>query len=100
MKLWSRALKRDVVAMGIAARSSARTPLLAKLVTAGVAAYALSPIDLIPDFISVIKYLDVLFILPLGITLEIRLIPAPLMANYSAEALLRSDRPVTMSRPL
>lgn len=93
LKLWARALKRDVVAMWIAARST-RTPWLAKLVAGGVAAYAFSPIDLIPDFIPVIGYLDDLVILPLGIALGIRLIPAPLMANFRAEALLRSDRPV------
>ncbi len=57
-----------------------------------MAAYALSPIDLIPDFIPVLGYLDDLLIVPLGITLAIRLIPAELMAVFRAEA-------VSMIRP-
>jgi uncharacterized membrane protein YkvA (DUF1232 family) len=88
---WARRLKRDVLALWIAARSS-RTPFAAKAVAGAVAAYALSPIDLIPDFIPVLGYLDDLLIVPLGITLAIRLIPAELMAVFRAEA-------VSMIRP-
>jgi uncharacterized membrane protein YkvA (DUF1232 family) len=51
-----------------------------------VAAYALSPIDLIPDFIPVLGYLDDLIIVPLGILLAVQLIPAPLMADFRKEA--------------
>ncbi len=51
-----------------------------------VAAYALSPIDLIPDFIPILGYLDDIVIVPLGIALAIRLIPAELMAEFRAEA--------------
>ena len=65
-KQWAKAIKRDVVALWIAARD-ARTPLAAKVVAGAVAAYALSPIDLIPDFIPVLGYLDDLLIVPLGI---------------------------------
>lgn len=85
LKSWARALKRDVVALWIAARD-ARTPLSAKLVAGAVAAYALSPIDLIPDVIPVLGYLDDLLIVPLGVLLAIRLIPQPLMAAFRAEA--------------
>jgi uncharacterized membrane protein YkvA (DUF1232 family) len=60
-----------------------------------VAAYALSPIDLIPDFIPVLGYLDDLLIVPLGIALAIRLVPAPLMAEFRAEAALRQSRPTS-----
>ena len=78
-------MKRDVVALWLAARSP-RTPMAAKLVAGAVAAYALSPIDLIPDFIPVLGYLDDLVIVPLGIALAVRLIPAALMVEFRAEA--------------
>ena len=81
IKQWARAIKRDVIALWLAARD-ARTPVLAKVVAAAVAAYALSPIDLIPDFVPVLGYLDDLLIVPLGILLAVRLIPAPLMAEF------------------
>ena len=92
LRNWARALKRDVVALWVAARDP-RTPLVAKLVAGAVAAYALSPIDLIPDFIPVLGYLDDLLIVPLGIALAIRLIPTPLMAEFRARAAERLDRP-------
>lgn len=92
LKSWAATLKRDILALWIAARDR-RTPRLATLVAAGVAAYALSPIDLIPDFIPILGYLDDLLIVPAGIALAIRLIPAALMVEYRAEALRRSDRP-------
>lgn len=85
-------MKRDVVALWIAARSP-RTPIAAKLVAGAVAAYALSPIDLIPDFIPLLGYLDDLLIVPLGIALAVRLIPPVLMAEFRAEA-LAATRPV------
>lgn len=85
IKSWAKALKHDVVALWLAARSP-RTPIAAKLVAGAVAAYALSPIDLIPDFIPVLGYLDDLVIVPLGIALAVRLIPAALMAVFRAEA--------------
>jgi uncharacterized membrane protein YkvA (DUF1232 family) len=94
LKDWARTIKRDVVALWIAARDP-RTPLLAKAVAAAVAAYALSPIDLIPDFIPVLGYLDDLLILPLGIALAVWLIPAPLLAEYREMAARRSERPTS-----
>lgn len=66
-KSWARGTKRDVVALWISARDP-RTPAIAKVVAACVAAYALSPVDLIPDFIP-LGYLDDLLIVPLGILL-------------------------------
>ncbi len=93
-KNWARRIKRDVVALWIAARDL-RTPILAKILAAGVAAYALSPLDLIPDFIPVLGYLDDLLIVPLGIMLAVKLIPAPLMSEFRATASRRDQRPVS-----
>ena len=76
-KQWARLIKRDVIALWIAARDP-RVPWYAKALAMAVAAYALSPIDLIPDFIPVLGYLDDLVIVPLGILLVVRLVPAPL----------------------
>jgi uncharacterized membrane protein YkvA (DUF1232 family) len=92
LKDWARALKRDVVALWIAGRDP-RVPWYAKAVAAAVAAYALSPIDLIPDFIPVLGYLDDLIVVPLGIMLAVRLIPPELMAEFRAEAQRREALP-------
>ncbi|MGN6550549.1 MAG: YkvA family protein [Pararhizobium sp.] len=86
---WARLLKRDVVALWLAARDPA-VPWYAKAVAGAVAAYALSPLDLIPDFIPVIGYLDDLIIVPLGILLAVRLIPEETMARLRAEATERA----------
>lgn len=91
-KQWARALKRDVLALWLAARDP-QTPWYAKAVAGAVAAYALSPIDLIPDFVPVLGYLDDLVIVPLGIALAVRLVPHDLMAEYRREAALRENRP-------
>lgn len=85
LKNWARAIKRDVVALWLAARDP-RVPWYAKAVAGAVAAYALSPIDLIPDFIPVLGYLDDLLLLPLGILLAVKLIPDPVMADLRAKA--------------
>jgi uncharacterized membrane protein YkvA (DUF1232 family) len=90
---WARAIKRDVVALWIAARDS-RVPWYAKATAGAVAAYALSPIDLIPDFIPIIGYLDDLVIIPLGIMLAVRLVPPDLMQEFREEA-TRRDKPVS-----
>ena len=78
-------LKSETYALYLAARDR-RVPLAAKVVTALVVAYALSPIDLIPDFIPVLGYLDDLVLLPLGIALAIRLVPPHVLAECRAEA--------------
>jgi uncharacterized membrane protein YkvA (DUF1232 family) len=91
---WARALKRDVLTLWFCARH-ARTPLLAKLLALFLAAYALSPIDLIPDFIPVIGYLDELLLLPLGIALCLRMVPAPVVVECRAKAAawIEAERP-------
>jgi len=91
---WARAIKRDVVALWLAARDP-RTPWPAKVAATAVAAYALSPIDLIPDFIPVLGYLDDVIIVPLGILLAVRLVPPDLMAEFRAEAERREGRPTS-----
>jgi uncharacterized membrane protein YkvA (DUF1232 family) len=72
-----------------------RTPLMAKLLAGAVAAYAFSPIDLIPDFIPVLGLLDDLLIVPAGVWAALRLIPPPLMAEFRAEAARIAERPVS-----
>ncbi|TIS54200.1 YkvA family protein [Mesorhizobium sp.] len=92
LRNWARGVKRDVVALWIAARDP-RVPWYAKLAAGAVAAYALSPIDLIPDFIPVLGYLDDIIIVPLGILLAVRLVPAALMEEFRQEAIRREARP-------
>ena len=78
-------LREQVLTLWFCARHP-RTPVAAKLMAAAVAAYALSPIDLIPDFIPVLGYLDDLIIVPLGICLALRLIPEDVIAEARAQA--------------
>ena len=85
LKEWARAMKREIAMLWLAARDP-RTPVAAKLVAGLTAAYALSPIDLIPDFIPVLGLLDDLLIVPLGIWLALRLIPAPLADELRRKA--------------
>lgn len=89
-------LKSDTLALYLAARDP-RTPWLAKAVVAIVVAYALSPIDLIPDFIPVLGYLDDIILLPLGMALAIRLVPEAVMSDCRARArdAFKSGRPVS-----
>ena len=81
----ARSLQRETLALYHAGRDP-RTPLAARLITILVVAYALSPIDLIPDFIPVLGLLDELILIPLGIALALRLIPAEAMAEARARA--------------
>lgn len=81
----ARTLKREVCALALAYRDP-RTPWTARAVTALVVAYALSPIDLIPDFVPVLGCLDDLILLPLGIGLALRLIPPEVLAECRARA--------------
>src|SRR5436190_23901196 len=95
VRQWARILKRDVVALYLAARDP-RVPWYAKIVAACVAAYALSPIDLIPDFIPVLGYLDDIILVPLGIALAIRLIPPAIFQEHRETASARiANRPTS-----
>jgi uncharacterized membrane protein YkvA (DUF1232 family) len=93
-KRWARTIKRDAQAHYLAARDP-RVPWYAKGLAAAVAAYAASPIDLIPDFVPVVGYLDNLIIVPLGLALVIKLIPPEIMAEHRALAMAAQDRPVS-----
>jgi uncharacterized membrane protein YkvA (DUF1232 family) len=94
LKDWARRIRRDVHALWLAARDP-RTPWYAKAFALAIAAYALSPIDLIPDFIPVLGYLDEAVLLPLAILLAVRMIPAPIMAEHRAAAEAAAARPVS-----
>jgi uncharacterized membrane protein YkvA (DUF1232 family) len=91
---WARSLKRDTHAVWLAARDP-RTPWYAKALGLAVAAYALSPIDLIPDFIPVLGLLDDLLIVPAGLWLTLRLVPPEVMIANRAAAEAAADRPVS-----
>ncbi|PTE12162.1 YkvA family protein [Mesorhizobium helmanticense] len=93
LKDWARRIKRDAHAVYLAA-SDPRTPWYAKALALLVAGYALSPIDLIPDFIPVLGYLDDAIIVPLGIVAVVKLIPPEVMAEHRAAA-LAAERPVS-----
>jgi uncharacterized membrane protein YkvA (DUF1232 family) len=93
-KRWAGTIKRDAHALYLASRDP-RVPWYAKVIAVSVPAYAASPIDLIPDFIPVIGYLDDLIIVPLGIALVIKLIPPELMAEHRALAMAAQDQPVS-----
>lgn len=92
LKTWARGIKRDVVTVYFAARDP-QAPMLVRILAGLVAAYALSPIDLIPDFIPVLGYLDDLLIVPLGLLLVMRLMPEEVMANARAKADTMLARP-------
>lgn len=98
LQTWARSLKRDVMTLWFCARHP-DTPWWLRALMLGVVAYALSPIDLIPDFIPVLGYLDDLLLLPLGIWLAVRLMPASILDECRAEALVweqqHKTRPVS-----
>ena len=85
LKQWAQRLKQDVVALWFCARHP-RTPFIAKSLAAALVAYAFSPIDLIPDFIPVLGYLDDVLILPAGIWLVLKLVPPDVLAECRAQA--------------
>src|SRR5919199_449798 len=99
LKQRARELRSDTYALYLAARDP-RTPWLAKLLAAALVAYALSPFDLVPDFVPVLGYLDDLIIVPLGIALGLRLVPAEVLADCRERARARSDRPVSTAGAL
>jgi uncharacterized membrane protein YkvA (DUF1232 family) len=93
LKTWAHGIKRDVVTVYFAARDP-QAPMGARILAWAVAAYALSPIDLIPDFIPVLGYVDDLLIVPLGLLVVMRWMPEGVLANarVKADALLAKPR--------
>jgi uncharacterized membrane protein YkvA (DUF1232 family) len=92
LKSWAKGITDDAIALFLAARDP-RTPWYAKATAACVAAYALSPIDLIPDFIPVLGYIDDLLIVPAGIWVAVRFVPVELMDEFRVEARKIEARP-------
>ena len=95
-KRWARTLKRETYALYLAYKDP-RVPWVGRVFAALVVAYAFSPIDLIPDPIPVIGYLDDLLLVPLGVWLALRLIPAEVMVEARAEAAaaIEAGKPVS-----
>lgn len=91
-----RQLKSETFALYLAARHP-RTPWYAKLLVAGIVAYAFSPIDLIPDFVPILGYMDDLVLIPLGIAFAIKLIPPSVMVECRARAheVMTNGKPVS-----
>ena len=92
LQKWAREVSRDVVALHLA-RNDPRVPWYAKALAICIVAYAVSPIDLIPDFIPILGYADDLLILPLGILLVVRLIPPPVLEEYRGKAATLLEQP-------
>lgn len=94
VKSWAKQLKRHLFMLYIACRDS-RVPWYAKVFTACVVAYAFSPVDLIPDFIPVLGYIDDIILVPLGIFLALKMIPAPVLADCEKQAqeLMKDGKP-------
>lgn len=91
---WAKELKQQTLVVYFAARDS-RTSWPVRALALFVAAYALSPIDLIPDFIPVLGYLDDVVIVPFGIWLVLRLVPSEVMQASRKQALTAAQKPVS-----
>jgi uncharacterized membrane protein YkvA (DUF1232 family) len=94
LKNYARKLKQNLFVLYLSYKDN-RVPWFAKLVAISVVAYAFSPIDLIPDFIPVLGYLDDLIIVPLGISLDLKLIPAYIIEENKekAEEIRKNSKP-------
>ncbi|ANC77559.1 hypothetical protein ABE65_012425 [Fictibacillus phosphorivorans] len=94
LKNYAQKLKKDIFVLYLSYKDS-RTPLVAKIVAICVVAYAFSPIDLIPDFIPILGYLDDLILVPLGISLALKLIPNEVINENRkmAELLKKNSKP-------
>jgi|SRR5581483_8422724 len=81
----ARELKLELMALALAARHP-RTPWYAKLVVAGCVVYAVTPVDLVPDAVPIIGFIDDLIFIPLAVALAVRFIPAPVLADCRARS--------------
>lgn len=88
----ARAIKKDTYVIYLASRDP-RTPWYAKVLAGAIVAYALSPIDLIPDFVPILGYLDDLIIVPAGIALAVKMIPEAVLADCRLKAQLALAKP-------
>ncbi len=94
LKARAKQLKQQTLTVYYAARDR-RTPLHVRLLAFLVAAYALSPIDLIPDFIPVLGYLDDVILIPLGLALVVKLTPPEVLASARLQAKEAASKPVS-----
>ncbi|GAA4315082.1 YkvA family protein [Nibribacter koreensis] len=97
LKQWAKQLKADIQALALAVQD-ARVPWYAKVMAGITVAYALSPIDLIPDFIPILGYLDDLLLLPIGIWLSIKLIPPALFQEFQEQVVLAGKQKLPQSK--
>jgi uncharacterized membrane protein YkvA (DUF1232 family) len=97
LKQWAKQLKADIQALALAVQD-ARVPWYAKVMAGITVAYALSPIDLIPDFIPILGYLDDLLLLPIGIWLSIKLIPPALFQEFQEQVALTGKQKLPQSK--
>lgn len=94
VRQWAQIVKRDTVCLYLAARDP-RTPWYAKAIAASVVAYALSPIDLIPDFIPIIGYLDDILLVPMGLWIAMRMVPDDVIEDCRVQATQLTERPTS-----
>jgi uncharacterized membrane protein YkvA (DUF1232 family) len=94
VKTWARGMKREVRAVAVALRDP-QTPWYARALGLLVVAYAFSPVDLIPDFVPVLGYLDDLLLVPLGIWLVVRLIPEPILQQARLQVDESAEKPTS-----
>src|SRR2546423_11934736 len=94
----ARELKRELIALALAVRHP-RTPWYARVVVAGCVAYAITPVDFIPDAIPVVGFIDDLIFIPLAIALAVRFIPEPVLADCRARSREIEARPPRLGMP-
>ena len=94
LKEHARGLKAEIFALYLASRHP-KTPWYAKLLVTCIVAYAFSPIDLIPDFVPILGYLDDLILLPMGIAMAIKMIPQPALT----ECRIRAQERISAGKP-
>jgi uncharacterized membrane protein YkvA (DUF1232 family) len=97
LKKRARRLRVEMFALYLAARHPG-TPWYAKLFVAGIVAYAFSPIDLIPDFVPILGYLDDLVLIPLGVIFALKMIPPAVMSEcrVRAQAVMTHGKPISL----
>ena len=94
-KQWAKEIKKDVIVVWLIAKDK-RTPILVKFLALIIAAYALSPIDLIPDFIPILGYLDDIIIVPLGLLLVMKLTPQYIKDDCKVIAAGLAEKPINL----
>jgi len=94
IRSWAHAMRREAHAVYLAARDP-RVSLLPKILGLVITAYAMSPIDLIPDFVPILGYVDDLLIVPLGLWITVKLIPEEIMHEHRLTAEAATHQPIS-----